>query len=253
LKKEKLARRWQYMNQKKSLNPKFLITFLIHSVHMTYPIKSDKNWLLAALLGASFGLSAQTADTSVTSTTTDANFGNTTVIFKTVHSNDMEVLNSVGSSFGMGDVVRITVAPPPPPPTAALPQATSAPKTTAATPATKPAPIRVPAAAPKPAVAAPLAAPQVAKPTQVATPKPAPKPVAQLATAPRNLERNVAQTTEAPKMAAAPKKVTKASASKSKTKKTNVRKSKKRDGFNLFSPRHKVKKHGKQRYGCPKF
>jgi hypothetical protein len=45
---------------------------------------------------------------------TDEKYGNTTVIYKDSNANDAQVLAQLEASMGMGDVVRITLAPPKP-------------------------------------------------------------------------------------------------------------------------------------------
>ena len=82
---------------------------------------NHKNFLLklfigALLQGCFLDLFAQN-QTVVKATKTDKTYANTTEIHKSEASSDTQVLNEVANNYGMGDVVRITVAPPPPPPT----------------------------------------------------------------------------------------------------------------------------------------
>jgi hypothetical protein len=215
--------------------------------------------LALVLMITTASISAQTtADTTnpVASTSTDANFANTTVIFRAVNTSDMEVLNSVSSGFGMGDVVRIAVAPPTPPPAATIERQVAAPVSTAA-------PV---VSAPKPVVAAPQVKPAqkvaekpvvMAKPVLVDTPR-------AVTSAPKTVKKATNNTTtpKAPVQVAAPveqkavvsaPQVVKTTTAKSAKKSTTVRKHKKSSGISLFKPRYKNKKAGKQRYSCPKF
>ncbi|MBL7828801.1 MAG: hypothetical protein JNJ57_19350 [Saprospiraceae bacterium] len=68
-----------------------------------------KTLLSGALIALAFGLNAQ-----VKSTQTDEKYANTTVVYKDKAANDQDVLNTLGSEYGMGDVIRVTVAPPKP-------------------------------------------------------------------------------------------------------------------------------------------
>jgi hypothetical protein len=211
----------------------------------------------AAMLFAGIQAEAQKADNDIQGLSTDANYNNTTVVYKREAANDLEVLAKMGGGFGLGDMVRVTTAPPKPAPTEAL---NTAPKTVAA-----PAPaIKVAKpAAPKPqeTVAKPIEAPVQKAVAPVAAPA---------AIMPVNMVNQVsaesavtatAKAAEAPKQAAAPqltpapKKATTTTGSKSTAKKS-VKKShhsKHRGGFKLFNRKFNPNKHGKQRYSCPKF
>jgi hypothetical protein len=58
---------------------------------------------------------------TVVNTKVNTTFANTTEVHKTKTATDIEVLNEIEKDYGLGDVVRISVAPPPPPPTEQLP------------------------------------------------------------------------------------------------------------------------------------
>jgi hypothetical protein len=81
-----------------------------------------KHFSLSILLASGFSTMAQ--KTVVTDTKTDQTFANTTQVFKSEKATDSQVLAEIEGNFGIGDVVRIAVAPPPtktvpPPPLAA--------------------------------------------------------------------------------------------------------------------------------------
>lgn len=60
-----------------------------------------------------FAASALTAQNEIHSTATDYKYGNTTVVYaKDSNYNDEAILSQLGNSYGVGDVVRITVASP---------------------------------------------------------------------------------------------------------------------------------------------
>lgn len=60
-----------------------------------------------------FAATALTAQNEIHSTATDHQFGNTTVVYaKTNNYNDQAILSQLDNSYGVGDVVRITVAQP---------------------------------------------------------------------------------------------------------------------------------------------
>lgn len=146
--------------------------------------------------------------------TTDTNYYNTTVVYVKENTSGIDVLNAVESDFGMGDMVRIEVAP-------------------ETAPAPKPAPKLVVAnqaylavqtnqlAVQKTALKS-VAAPEKAKEVKP-TPMPDTKPVV----------RN------------APKKVNEGQKKAVKRKKCKSRPP--------YMASVKRKKHGKQRYSCPKF
>lgn len=67
-----------------------------------------------AVLALAAQLAVQ-AQTPIESTHVDEKFAYTTVVYKNKAADDQAVLQSLDSSFGIGDVVRVTLAPPPPP------------------------------------------------------------------------------------------------------------------------------------------
>jgi hypothetical protein len=81
---------------------------------------------LGLLLASGFSTMAQ--KTIVTDTKTDQTYANTTQVFKSEKATDSQVLAEIDGNFGIGDVVRIAVAPPPtktvPPPPPAAPKQT---------------------------------------------------------------------------------------------------------------------------------
>lgn len=207
------------------------------------------------------GLNAQ-----IQSTHTDEKFGYTTVVYKDKAATDKDVLSALDNSIGMGDVVRVTVAPPKP---AAVPTADktqgedvwlkpAAPvnNLTAATTAK----VVVPAAAPiNHIAAAPKAAPVAAKPAPVAAKPagnkvaPSAKPVAKnVAPAPKPVVVQEQTQMALSNIAASPRTVTSKSSVASKASKS-ANKSLKKGGKKGGSFKMKSRKKGKQRYSCPKF
>jgi hypothetical protein len=77
-------------------------------------LKKSSLWILLMYSGS---ISAQTT-VSVVTTQTDKNFANTTEIYKMGAASDTQVLAEIDGNFGLGDVVRITIAPPKPEPKA---------------------------------------------------------------------------------------------------------------------------------------
>jgi hypothetical protein len=72
-------------------------------------------WIyLSIVLGCATTGSAQ--NEAVRNTKTDRKYGNTTEVYKKGDATDNAVLGEIEKDYGLGDVVRITVAPPPPPP-----------------------------------------------------------------------------------------------------------------------------------------
>lgn len=228
---------------------------------MKYLLFNRKSLLFSALLATSFGLNAQ-----IQSTHTDTKFAYTTVVYKDKAATDKDVLSALDNSIGMGDVVRVTVAPPKP---AAVPTVDktqgedvwlkpTAPANTltAATSAKMMAPasplINHIAAAPKasPAVAKP--APVAAKPV-VNNVTPTEKPVAKtVAPAPKPVEVQEQTQMAISNIAASPRTVTSKSSVTSKASKS-ANKSLKKGGKKGSSFKMKSRKKGKQRYSCPKF
>lgn len=135
-----------------------------------------KNLLALTLLFTATGLSAQN---QIQSTQTDEKHGNTTVVYtKDANYNDQAILAQLDNSYGIGDVVRIAVAPPKPEASEML--ASNDPAVMFAAPKSVPAttPKFVAKAAPKKVeavkvapVVEPIAAPKKSEPTAVTTPK----------------------------------------------------------------------------------
>ncbi len=146
--------------------------------------------------------------------TTDTNYYNTTVVYVKENTSGIDVLNAVESDFGMGDMVRIEVA-------------------------TEPAP--APKTAPKLVVA--NASPLLVQTNQRAVQKPAPQPVA----APDKAKemKPTPMPDAKPVVRNAPKKATEGQKKAVKRKKCKSRPP--------YMASVKRKKHGKQRYSCPKF
>jgi hypothetical protein len=221
---------------------------------MKYSVFNRKSLLFATLLATSFGANAQ-----IHSTHTDEKYNYTTVVYKDKAATDKDVLTALDNSVGMGDVVRVTVAPPKPAATPAVDKAkgediwlnhkpvTASGLTAATTPAKvagltnladktiHTTTIAVPAkAAP---VAAPAPSTVAVKPVKVApaAPKAAPSPVASPSTveaAPAARKTSVAKTTT------------------TKSGKKVVKKSTRKSGNGYKKTSRKT---GKQRYGCPRF
>lgn len=223
----------------------------------------------AFVLAINFAAQAQSP---VESTHIDEKYAYTTVVYKNKAANDKDVLSSLENDFGIGDVVRVTLAPPPPPPTPLsaiaasepvyadknkgedtwLPAArkpTSAVLTASTTPTTptsktaaksiavspKPVPIETKALTPMPVVVAKTATPEVPKPTKTVAPAPV-VPKVESEAAP------VAQKTSVKTKSSTSGKSVKAHKSVKKSGKKSNHKTK-----------FKHRKRGKQRYACPKF
>jgi hypothetical protein len=67
---------------------------------------------LCALLFHSTPMTAQQTKTVVTDSKTDKQYANTTEIYKSDKASDSQVLAEIDGNFGIGDVVRIAIAPP---------------------------------------------------------------------------------------------------------------------------------------------
>jgi hypothetical protein len=148
--------------------------------------------------------------------TTDSNYYNTTVVYVKENTSGIDLLNAVEGDFGMGDLVRIEIA------TQAPPTASPAPSPKLAVPNQVPFVVQNNQRTVQKTVPTPVAAPEKTKVVQPA-PMPEPKPVV----------RN------------APKKVNEGQKKAVKRKKCKSRPP--------YMASVKRKKHGKQRYGCPKF
>lgn len=237
-----------------------------------FKLKSFHSIALALTLSAA---SLQAQSPVVAGSITDEKFANTTIVFKKdSNANDAQVLSALESDMGIGDVVRITVAPPKPTVKAAsaLPANTSSSpvrsisakpastddlvagtdpsflfseKTRATTPVLTTRSARMDkdfVAVPAIAVNIPAATPVPT--TKKAEPVAAPVPVMASAPQKKNVEKSAVSTESAKRV--------KSSAS-AKTSKSSYRKSKKSNGLGgLFSDK-KYRKKGKQRYGCFKF
>ncbi len=239
-------------------------------------VQNRKNLLFATLMAASFGLNAQ-----IESTHTDVKYGYTTVVYKDKAATDTDVLNALENSVGMGDVVRVTVAPPKPAPVPKVdkakgedtwlkPAAKPAINNLTASTATAPVAIAVNPATPKvpTAAAAPSAAPTMPKPavakssatssTAVAAPA-SPKPAAEkvvaapspaAASAKNAAPAKVEASPTAPSVAAPATVRVARSAESIKAAKSANKSLKKGKGGGY---KMKNRKKGKQRYRCPKF
>lgn len=213
------------------------------------------------VLAAHFSAFAQNP---VESTHVDEKYAYTTVVYKNKAANDQEVLSAIESEFGIGDVIRVTLAPPPTPISAiaasepvyadkkkgedtwmpgtapsadhlvASSQTTTMPKTPVSTipVSSKTLPVVAKSAAPANIVLSPEAFKQV---NVVDSP-------------PLNTETSVAAA-ETRAFKANPNTKVAASGKSSKASKS-VKKSSKKGGPKM---KFKKRKHSKQRYACPKF
>lgn len=223
---------------------------------MNIQINFKQYIVLAAMIAAGTHTQAQKAENDVQGLATDENYNNTTIVYKREAANDLEVLAKMGGGFGMGDVVRVTVAPPKPAPTESLntaPKVVSASKPalpTVQTTATKPQEIVAkPIEAPVQKTVAPATTPAALVVTNVIS-QPAPETkqvVAKTATAPKQ--------TAAVKLTPAPKKATTTTGSKAQKKGTKKQyHAKRHNGFKLFDHKMNIKNlFGKSRVRCPKF
>ncbi len=84
-------------------------------------IELRKIWIYCWLVLSCSTLSAQ--NNAIKNTKTDKKYANTTEVYKKDGATDTDVLGEISSDYGLGDVVRISVAPPPPPPVAELDKA----------------------------------------------------------------------------------------------------------------------------------
>jgi hypothetical protein len=80
-----------------------------------------KLWIYCWLGLSCATISAQ--NEAIKNTKTDKKYANTTEVYKKDGATDTDVLGEISSDYGLGDVVRISVAPPPPPPVEALDKA----------------------------------------------------------------------------------------------------------------------------------
>ena len=202
---------------------------------MTTNLFNRKTLLSSALIALAFGLNAQ-----VKSTHTDEKYANTTIVYKDTAATDQDVLNALGAEYGMGDVIRVAVAPPKPPAapvvdkskgedvwlkTAKKPELKNLSATTNIAASTLESPVinYIPMAV-------------------TSSPK-APAPVAVQAVA-------ETQTAAAPAVSTAEAKTTKVKTTSSTKAGKSYKKPGKKSGKGYGKAKHR--KH-KQRYGCPKF
>jgi hypothetical protein len=217
------------------------------------------------VLAAHFSAIAQNP---VESTHVDEKYAYTTVVYKNKAANDQEVLSSIESEFGIGDVIRVTLAPPPTPISAiaasepvyadkkkgedtwmpgtvqsadhlvASSQTATMPKTSVSTipVSSKTTPIMAKSAAPTKIVVAKTVVPEVLNQVNVVDSQ-------QL-----NAEASVAEAETTAFKANSNTKV--AASGKSSKANKSVKKSSKKGGQKM---KFKKRKHSKQRYACPKF
>jgi hypothetical protein len=200
-------------------------------------IFNRKSLLFATFLASAIGVNAQ-----IKSTHTDEKYAYTTVVYKDKAATDAEVLKALDSSIGMGDVVRVAIAPPKP----------------AATPsidASKGEDVWLkPSAAPK----VTLTASASAVPADLVAKTPEVKNDMTIA----SLEVKQENTAAAPIVEQTQNKTTETAAPVAKTTKTktvtksskSVKKVAKKQGKKYSKgSKKKYRKAGKQRYSCPKF
>ncbi len=218
---------------------------------MKYFLFNRQSLLFSSLLATACGLNAQ-----ITSTHTDNKYNYTTVVYKDTAVSDKAVLAALENSMGMGDVVRVTVAPPKP---AVVPttdrskgedtwlKPVKAPINTM-TAGTTPMlmndiPTKAPAVAPKPTVAPKVVPATQTKPVAAANASTLEKKAVNV---PKPVVAPAQQQTE--QVVVTPKTSKTTSAVASKNSKSANKSLKKGGVFKM-----KSRKKGKQRYGCPKF
>lgn len=196
---------------------------------MNYP-KSNIIALAAALIFTTV------TNAQIVGKSTDTNYYNTTIIYKKGDIKDNDILSKVESDYGMGDIIRIADAPPKhtEAPVTKAPQKLTVVETSA-----KPANIKPLANATKVTVNNSQPAPPVGK----ALSKEEIKPVKQVEAAPVTVVKRTESVTKT--------KVTSKTAGAKSAK--AIRKKKSRSSKITFARPAKRQKHGKQRYGCPKF
>jgi len=216
----------------------------------------------AIVLAANFTAQAQNP---VESTHIDEKYAYTTVVYKNTAATDKDVLSSLEKDFSIGDVVRVTLAPPPAPIAASEPvyadkskgedawmpnsaksvgnmtaasNLTATPKTSISTIATSPKPAKIAdnTAAPNPIV--------VVKTVEA----PAPEPSKNIASFPVQGQKVAATAVPATSNTGTNLK----SSTSGKSAKAH-KSSKKADKKSGQKKKLKNRKHGKQRYACPKF
>ena len=202
----------------------------------------SKHFATVGLVFSTLSLNAQ-AQKPVESTHVDEKFAYTTVVYKNTAASDKDVLASLENDFGIGDVVRVTLAPPP---SASAPLSAVSASEPVYADKSKGEDVwldpkgqsidNLNAAKPKPIIVAkPIA---VEQPKVVKTVEPAAAPVKPLEAAP---------------VAPAHKSKVKANDS-GQGKSIKARKSSKKSGKKSAGKlKWKPRKHGKQRYSCPSF
>lgn len=174
-----------------------------------------KSNFFQSIIPAALLLVNQPLSGQIVQKTTDSNYYNTTVVYVKENTSGIDILNAVENDFGMGDMVRIEIA-------------------AEAPPTASPAP---------PAKVVLNQAPLVVQTNQLAVQKPVQKPV----TAPEKVKEVKPAPVPEPKPVVrnAPKKVNEGQKKAVKRKKCKSRPP--------YMASVKRKKHGKQRYSCPKF
>lgn len=191
-----------------------------------------KTLVSGALIALAFGLNAQ-----VKSTQTDEKYANTTVVYKDKASADQDVLNALGNEYGMGDVIRVTVAPPKP---AAAPLIDKSKGEDVWLASGKKMPAPTLSAANGTGIQTLLAKPDAPK-APLVSPAPVAAPVVEAEDTPQSNTAIAA----APAAMAKTKSVGTTKSGKAFTKAT------KKSGKGYGKTKNRKK--GKQRYGCPKF
>lgn len=226
----------------------------------------NKHFVILAAFSLTSGITAQ-AQNPVESTHVDEKYAYTTVVYKKTAAADKDVLSSLENDFSIGDVVRVTVAPPaqPSPVAASEPvyidkskgedtwlshsakstgnlspasNLSAAPKTGINTIAASPKPVPVAAKTAKPKPVATTETPKAMVTEQVKSTPVTEQTIAALPVTPTVSTSNTTL------------KVKASSAGKSAKAHKSVKKSGKKAGYNM---KFKNRKHGKQRYACPKF
>jgi hypothetical protein len=220
---------------------------------------------------------AAQAQTPVESTHVDEKFAYTTVVYKNKAADDQAVLQSLDSSFGIGDVVRVTLAPPPPPKPAPILTA-SAPvsvKTKEVASVRSPSIYHSPVSASEPVYAGqhkgeetwlpaqqsvPQSLTSSAKPLDLGTRSVAPVAVPLVQESPESASDVQVQQVSAINLTgqSGTASVAAAKAERGVAKAKTATKSNKTASNSARKPNHgkvkmKARKHVKQRYGCPKF
>lgn len=213
-------------------------------------IFNRKSLLFSTLLATTIGLNAQ-----IKSSHTDEKYNYTTVVYKDTTATDKEVLSALDRSIGMGDVIRITVAPPKPAVVPSIDKSKG--EDIWLKPANKPA-MNMTASSATNQYIAPVAKTTVAvsKAAPAVSAKAVPVAAKPVVKKPENLpspvvvgEQNLANET----VAATPVTVKTKSSVSSKTTKSAKKAVKKGGRKNSGSYKLKNRKKGKQRYGCAKF